>query len=243
MPRTPRKPEEIEEEKQRILGEALKIIAENGYEGLTMRGLGQRLGVAAKTIYNYFQNKDEVYLQVATKEFGTLYGELLEGYDSSEDPSERLRAITKRFLAYGLSHPSHYDLMFSPHLPKYRDFFDSPLKDMAARGLSGALRVRELIVRVIEELAESRGDFTEEEILLHSTGWLTGVHGMLSLYHSGILSYLHDRPESAMEGLAELHLRGFEPEMMKGAGAKSSHRSQRSPKSPKKRTAARGKQR
>jgi len=60
MPRTPRKPEEIEEEKQRILDEALNIIAESGYSGLTMRGLGQRLGMAAKTIYNYFQNKDEV---------------------------------------------------------------------------------------------------------------------------------------------------------------------------------------
>jgi AcrR family transcriptional regulator len=59
VPRTPRRPEEIEAEKQRILGEALKIITESGYQGLTMRGLGQRLGMAAKTIYNYFQNKDE----------------------------------------------------------------------------------------------------------------------------------------------------------------------------------------
>jgi AcrR family transcriptional regulator len=42
-----------------------------------MRGLGQRLGVAAKTIYNHFRNKDEVYLKVATREFGTLYAELL----------------------------------------------------------------------------------------------------------------------------------------------------------------------
>lgn len=239
MPRTPRRPEEVEEERQRILGEALQIIAENGYEGLTMRGLGQRLGVAAKTIYNYFQSKDEVYLQVATREFGTLYGELLEGYESSDDPTERLRAITGRFLAFGISNPSQYDLMFGPHLPKYRDFFDSPLEDMAASGLSGALRVRELIVRVIGEIAESSGGFTEAEILLHSTRWLTGVHGMLSLYHSGILSYLHDRPESALESLTELHLRGFDPAMMKRPGARSPRRGKRSSKSAKKRTAAR----
>jgi AcrR family transcriptional regulator len=63
MPKAPRKPEEVEAERQRILAEALSIIAESGYEGLTMRRLGQRLGVAAKTIYNYFESKDEVYLQ------------------------------------------------------------------------------------------------------------------------------------------------------------------------------------
>ena len=133
MPRTPRKPEEIQAEKQRILSEALNIITERGYEGLTMRGLGERLGMAAKTIYNYFRNKDEVYLQVAMREFEALHGELLEAYDSSKDPSERLKSITKRFLAFGLSHPAQYDLMFSLYTPKYRDFFGSPLEDVAAR--------------------------------------------------------------------------------------------------------------
>ena len=228
MPRTPRKPEEVEVEKQRILGEALNIIAESGYEGLTMRRLGQRLGVAAKTIYNYFENKDEVYLQVAMMDFAALYGELLEGYESSDDPFERLSAMTERFLAFGVSRPSHYDLMFSQHLPMYRDFFDSPSKDLAVRGLSGALRLRDLIVRVIGEIAESSGDFSEEEIALHSTRWLTGVHGILSLYNSGILSYLHGRPESALEILAEVHLRGFEPETMRRAGAHPAQRKRQS---------------
>lgn len=243
MPRTPRKPEEVEAEKQRILGEALNIIAESGYEGLTMRKLGQRLGIAAKTIYNYFENKDEVYLQVAMMDFDALYGELREGYDSSEDPSERLGAMTKRFLAFGLSRPSHYHLVLSPHVPMYRDFFDSPSEDMAVRGLSGALRLRELIVRVFEEIAESSGDFTKEEIVLHSTRWLAGVHGILSLHNSGILSYLHDRPESALETLADLHLRGFEPEMMKRSGAHSPHRKKLSPKRPRRRKAGRSKPR
>ncbi len=224
MPRTPRKPEEIEAEKQRILNEAVNIITESGYEGLTMRGLGQRLGVAAKTIYNYFQSKDEVYLQVAKREFEALHGELLEGYNSSRDPFKRLKAITERFLAFGLTHPSRYDLMFSLSIPKYRDFFGSPLEDVAASGLSGALRIRDLIVRVIRDIAQSGSDLSDEEIVLHSMSWLTGVHGILSLYNNAILSYLHDRPESTLEMLAELHLRNFQPGMMKRSGGKPSRR-------------------
>jgi AcrR family transcriptional regulator len=243
MPRTPRRPEEIEAEKQRILGEALNIIAESGYEGLTMRGLGQRLGVAAKTIYNYFQNKDEVYLQVGTREFDALHGELLEGYKSSQDPFEKLEAMTKRFLAFGLSHSSNYDLMFGLQIPKSRDFFGSPSEGMAVRLLSGALRVRDLVVRVISEIAESGGDFTEEEIVLHSMAWLTGMHGILSLYNNAILSYLHDRHESTLETLAELHLRNFQPEMMRPSGARSSRPSKPLPKSTGKKKTGRTKKR
>ncbi len=235
MPKTPRTPEEVEAEKQRILGEALSIIAESGYEGLTMRRLGQRLGVAAKTIYNYFENKDEVYLQVAMMDFAALHDELLKGYESSEDSFERLGAMTERFVAFGVSRPSHYNLMFGPHIPMYRDFFDSPSKDLAAKGLSKALQLRELIVRVIAEIGACGGEFSEEEIALHSTRWLTGVHGILSLFNSGILSYLDDRPESALERLAELHLRGFEPEMMKRSQAHLPRRRQVSPKRPKRR--------
>jgi AcrR family transcriptional regulator len=233
MPRTPRKPEEIQAEKQRILSEALNIITERGYEGLTMRGLGERLGVAAKTIYNYFRNKDEVYLQVAMREFEALHGELLEAYHTSRDPDERLEAITKRLLAFGLSHPAQYDLMFSLYLPKYRDFFGSPLEDVAARGLRGALRIRELIVRVIREIAEAAGDFTEEEIVLHSMAWLTGMHGILALYNNAILSYLHDQPQTTLEMLAEIHLRNFRTERMRRSGVGPRQRSKPKPKSTK----------
>ncbi len=235
--------EEIEAEKQRILGEALNIITESGYEGLTMRGLGERLGMAAKTIYNYFRNKDEVYLQVAMKEFEALHGELLEGYRSSKDPFERLEAITRRFLAFGRSNPGQYDLMFSLYTPKYRDFFGSPLEDVAARGLSGALRIRELIVRVMREIADTGGDFTKEDILLRSMGWLTGVHGILALYNNAILSYLHDRPEDTLDELAELHLRNFRPERMKRSGASSRKRSKPSSRSTRKKKTGRTKRR
>jgi AcrR family transcriptional regulator len=243
MPRKPRKPEEIEAEKERILSEALDIITESGYEGLTMRGLGQRLGVAAKTIYNYFRNKDEVYLQVGKREFEALHRELLEGYNSSQDPFEKLEAMTKRFLAFGLSHSSNYDLMFSLQIPKSRDFFGSPSEDMAVGLLSGALRVRDLIVRVINQIAKSGGDFTEEEIVLHSMSWLTGMHGILSLYNNAILSYLHDRPESTLETLAEFHLRNFQPERMNPSGARSSRRSKPLPRSTSKKETGRTKKR
>lgn len=241
MPRTPRKPEEIEAEKQRILTEALNIVTESGYEGLTMRGLGQRLGMAAKTIYNYFRNKEEVYLQVAMREFEALHDELLKGYNSSKDPFEKLRAITMRFLAFGVGRSSHYDLMFSLHIPKYRDFYGSPLEDEAVRGLSGALRIRDLIVRVIQEVAESSGDFTEDEIVFYAMEWLTGMHGIIALYNNAILSYLHDRPETTLEILAELHLRSFRPGMMKRPGTKLSQRSKKTRRPAKKKRAGRAK--
>ncbi|MCK5680918.1 helix-turn-helix transcriptional regulator, partial [bacterium] len=62
MPKAPRTPEEVELVRQAILDAALKIIVEDGYKGFSMRKLGRSMGMTAKTVYNYFINKDEIYL-------------------------------------------------------------------------------------------------------------------------------------------------------------------------------------
>ena len=76
MPKAARSQEEINEVRLKILGEALNLISQHGYEGFSMRKLGQRLGIAAKTIYNYFESKDEIYLHVLTRGFELMYEEL-----------------------------------------------------------------------------------------------------------------------------------------------------------------------
>lgn len=58
---------EIETIKQKILEQALYLMSCHGFDGFSMRKLGSRLGVSAKTIYNYYQNKDELYLAILTR--------------------------------------------------------------------------------------------------------------------------------------------------------------------------------
>jgi AcrR family transcriptional regulator len=46
--------------RERVLQTALKLADQGGLESLSMRKLGQELGVEAMAVYYHFANKDEV---------------------------------------------------------------------------------------------------------------------------------------------------------------------------------------
>ena len=59
MPKRAGSPDELGAAKQEIPGKALDIMTEHGYEGLTMRRLGHRLGVTSASIYKHFNRKED----------------------------------------------------------------------------------------------------------------------------------------------------------------------------------------
>ena len=89
MPRTARTPEEIDAVKADMLDQASALIAEGGYRGFSMRKLAKRLGIAAKTIYNYFHSKDEIYLEILTTGFQKLFARCLAAHESESAQRER----------------------------------------------------------------------------------------------------------------------------------------------------------
>jgi len=211
MPKPARTPEEVEVVKQKILEEALNIITERGYEGLSMRRLGRHLGMTAATVYNYFQNKEEIYLHVLTRGFELLYDDLLRASKSTDDPFEKLKAVWREFVRFGLNQSNYYDIMLTLYIPKYRDFAGGPLEPLARKELTTALKVADLITKVLEEIAETHGNIRKEDARIHFMRLLTGVHGVVSLYNNTILAYVHDHPEEILDSLVESHLSFFEP--------------------------------
>ncbi len=51
-----------------------------------MRKLGRRMNMTAKTVYNYFVNKNEIYLHLLTKGFELLYADILAAHKTHSDP-------------------------------------------------------------------------------------------------------------------------------------------------------------
>ena len=211
MPKAARTPEEVEAAKQRILEKALDIITERGYEGLSMRRLGRHLGMTAATVYNYFQNKEEIYLHVLTRGFELLYDDMLRASNSTDDPFEKLRAVLKAWLHFGLTQSNYYDIMLTLYIPKYRDFVGGPLEPLARDELKTALKVADLVTRVLEEIAEAYGNIRKDNARMHFIQLMTAIHGVVSLYNNTILVYVHDHPEDILESLVESHLSFFEP--------------------------------
>ncbi len=211
VPKKQRPPEETEAVKNSILEEALKLIAEHGFEGFSMRKLGIRLGMAAKTVYNYFTNKDEIYLHVLTRGFEFLYEDLEKAYNEADDPAERLRGMARAFVAFGLEKSNYYDIMMTWYVPKYNDYVGTPLQPTAYRELMAALRSADLCIKVGEEIADTYGNVKREEARMNFIQLLTGLHGVIALYNNTILNYVHEDPAAILDRLTDNVLSSYMP--------------------------------
>lgn len=70
--------------KERIIEDALKLFAKNGYVGTTMEDLGFSVGIKKPSIYSHFKNKDEIFIEVIRKTMAAdveFIRQMLETYD------------------------------------------------------------------------------------------------------------------------------------------------------------------
>jgi len=181
MPKAPAAPEVVEAVRERILREALAIINEEGYANLSMRKLAKRLGFTAKTIYNYYSNKDELYLMVLIKGFSDLAREFREACRSSADPLAKLSAAMHAYVRWGIGNKHYYNIMFSMDTPKYRDYRGTPMEPTADRQNRIALEIAEIAMAILKEVADTIHSITEGEIPYRLMQLWTILHGVVSL--------------------------------------------------------------
>ncbi|MFQ5530104.1 MAG: TetR/AcrR family transcriptional regulator [Gemmatimonadota bacterium] len=96
-----------------ILEEAAAMIAQNGAASLTMRALGQRLGVSRGAPYRHFDDKTALLVAVARAGFDRLNDRLrLVDAGASLSGVERLRHLGEEYVRFALENPAHYRLMY-----------------------------------------------------------------------------------------------------------------------------------
>ncbi|SDP74137.1 TetR/AcrR family transcriptional regulator [Desulforhopalus singaporensis] len=211
MPKQPRSAEEIEEVKQQILEETLALITEHGYEGFSMRKLALRLHIAAKTIYNYYDNKDEIYLLVLKRGFDLLHSTLLKSMSGHSDPIDKLRAMKNAYIDFGVNQSNYYDIMFTLYVPKHNDFVGTPLEHVATVELKAALRVGALFTDVMKEIAEIHNTIPKEEARRYFIQFWTSLHGLVTTYNNDLLGYLSGNPFEDLLIISNRLLRTFTP--------------------------------
>lgn len=91
--------------REQIIREALKLFAELGYRGTSLRRLASAVGIEAGSLYNHFSSKAELLADMIV--FGTR--ELVDGVEellgsASEDPVERLRTAIRAHIVFYAIH-------------------------------------------------------------------------------------------------------------------------------------------
>ena len=107
-----RQAQEKQELRQAILTAAGTLFLEQGYERFSLRKVAERIGYSPTTIYLYFRDKDDLLFTVVDEGFVRFGQQLAAAAESQEDPWERLIALGRAYVAFGLQHPVYYQLMF-----------------------------------------------------------------------------------------------------------------------------------
>ena len=186
MPKPPATPAEIEATREKIIRETICLINEAGFTGFSMRKLGTRLGVAAKTIYNYFSDKDELYLNVLSKGFSRLYRQMAAAIEQNCSPEDRLLAMARAYVAFGLDNPHYYNVLFNLDLPRFQDYIGTRNQVLADAQNKEALEVARLVREAIGPMIpDTCPDGAAKADVLLMQLW-SSLHGMISLNNSRV---------------------------------------------------------
>jgi AcrR family transcriptional regulator len=104
-----------------LVREAVHTIQRRGVEALTLRSVGDRLGVSRTALYRHFDSKQALLASVAGEGFRTLRQELDEAWTAAGRGRAGFEAMGRAYVRFALRHPSHYRVMFGGHLdPTHR---------------------------------------------------------------------------------------------------------------------------
>ncbi|HOG16278.1 MAG: HTH-type transcriptional repressor Bm3R1 [Syntrophaceae bacterium PtaU1.Bin231] len=101
-----------------ILQAALELIAERGFHGSPMAEIAEKAGVAAGTIYRYFESKDTLINELHRELEREILSSLQDGYPSGKPIRERFLFLSREILRYFIGHPLQFRYM--------EQYFNSP---------------------------------------------------------------------------------------------------------------------
>ncbi len=199
MPKPQRSPEEVQNIREEIMREALELITTDGFNSFSMRKLATRLGIAAKTIYNYFQNQDELYLYVHIRGFERLLEYYKKETRPYKDPMDKLDAITKAYVEFGLENTDLYNLMHLSRVPRYDEYVGTPMESVARLKHEAFKKVVDFTIDLAKEYLGNSSDINEKALQVEMINAWSHLHGYVAGVTNSVIDYLLDDPLSLKE--------------------------------------------
>ncbi|WP_059104473.1 TetR/AcrR family transcriptional regulator [Shouchella shacheensis] len=124
-----RKAVEKELTREMILDAARGLFVKKGYQHVSMRQIAKELSYSHGAIYYHFKNKAELFYALVEVHFSMLDEKVDNIVDQEKEDIEKLRQILLGFIEFGLTHQSHYEIMFLIKEEEVRHFLsESPMK-------------------------------------------------------------------------------------------------------------------
>jgi len=166
-----------------IMDASRYLFTEKGYQYVSMRQIAKELKCSHGAIYYHFKNKAELFYALVSDHFRKLDAKIKEIVGKDMNNTEKLRQILLGFIEFGLTHQSHYEIMFMIKDDEVRTFINQ-----------GPMKTYAFFARKVASLSERRLSAREIWSIFLS------LHGFVSHYLKHVLDF------NEVKSAAEFHV-------------------------------------
>jgi AcrR family transcriptional regulator len=148
---------------------ARRIVEAEGLRGLGARRVAREIGYTIGTIYNIFEDFDDLIDQMNGQTLDQLH-QVCGRSEGEDEPATRLRRLADRYVGFSAAHPKLYVALFEHQHPG-----DGRPPEWFGEKVSGLLRLVEAAIAPIMPDAAPGKVEAQARVL-----W-AGVHGIISL--------------------------------------------------------------
>ena len=103
-----------------IIAAAWDLVRDNGLAGLSMRDLGDQVGMKAQSLYSYFGSKHDIYDAMFHQGYLSFEASSDAAFDGAgAEPLHKARAMAHSFFEFCTSDPVRYQLLFQRTIPEF----------------------------------------------------------------------------------------------------------------------------
>jgi len=185
--------------RERILDASRSLLLEEGYRGFSLRRVAGRVGVTATSIYLHFKNKDDLIHALIDESIQRLNEQLEKTASEVSDPVDRLEALARTYVQFGLDHPREYRIIYFVSSDEMARYPKQKFRE-ARKGY-------EILIRTIEE-GVGKGLMKEDDPRTASYTFWAQLHGVMSVVLTRRLDIRIDRDEFIEQAIKHI-LHGF----------------------------------
>lgn len=159
-----------EEVKTSIIDAAWATMQREGWQALSIRKIAAAIEYSVPVIYDHFENKEAILLELRKIGFRRLNKHLKDAKEKIDRPELQIEAIGKAYLKFALNNKNYYQLMYGLGMPIYGIAEDIPELNILTR----------MVMEPVEKLVAGSKNANADAVLKLQAFWCM-LHGIVSL--------------------------------------------------------------
>lgn len=194
-----RKIRQKEEVRSAILDTAWQLVKKEGWQQLSIRKIADAIEYSAPVIYDHFQNKEAILLEIGREGFQLLAKKMQQAKDKHSEPAEQLKAMADAYWNFAFKNKEYYQLMFGLGMPCCEVEKNMPEK----------VYFRNIVMGPIDEIM-LKNEVTVSSPCLKYHTFFSIVHGLISIKMMGSSDMSDDLNKMVLDDAVEGFIKNLE---------------------------------